>query len=222
MTTLDKIRARRLRGPIEPHQRRRLAALDPTLEDAGVWLVVPCYKVKAHILDVIAKATALGRGHRLRRRRLPGGAPGRLHRGERPRPARRGRAVGPEPGRRRGDHGRLPRGRPPRRPGAGQGGRRRPDGPRLHDPPGGSDPAGRGRLRQGQPLHLDRPPDHHAAGARVRKRGPELRGEAVDRLLEHLRPDQRLHRHRGAGGQRGDRKARCRGGSSSRPTCSIT
>ena len=32
-----------------------LRALDPTLEGAGVWLVVPCYKVKAHILDVIAK-----------------------------------------------------------------------------------------------------------------------------------------------------------------------
>ncbi len=41
-----------------PHEerRRQLLALDPTLEGAGVWLIVPCYKVKAHILDVIAKA----------------------------------------------------------------------------------------------------------------------------------------------------------------------
>ena len=29
--------------------------MDPSLEDAGVWLVVPCYKVKAHILGVIEK-----------------------------------------------------------------------------------------------------------------------------------------------------------------------
>ena len=30
----------------------------PSLEGAGVWLVVPCYKVKAHILRVIAKTPA--------------------------------------------------------------------------------------------------------------------------------------------------------------------
>ena len=36
--------------------RRRLGALEPTLEGAGVWLVIPCYKVKAHILKVIADA----------------------------------------------------------------------------------------------------------------------------------------------------------------------
>jgi dolichol-phosphate mannosyltransferase len=35
-----------------------LRAFDPTLDGAGVWLVVPCYKVKAHILDVIAKTPA--------------------------------------------------------------------------------------------------------------------------------------------------------------------
>ena len=30
----------------------------PALETAGVWLVIPCYKVKAHILSVIAQAPA--------------------------------------------------------------------------------------------------------------------------------------------------------------------
>ena len=45
------------RGAAPPAEERRrfLRALDPTLEGAGVWLVVPCYKVKAHILDVITK-----------------------------------------------------------------------------------------------------------------------------------------------------------------------
>jgi dolichol-phosphate mannosyltransferase len=43
--------------PLE-ERRRMLRAFDPTLEGAGVWLVVPCYKVKAHILDVIAKTPA--------------------------------------------------------------------------------------------------------------------------------------------------------------------
>jgi glycosyltransferase involved in cell wall biosynthesis len=56
MATLDKTAAR---GPEPIEERRRvLRALDPRLEGAGVWLVVPCYKVKAHILDVIAKAPA--------------------------------------------------------------------------------------------------------------------------------------------------------------------
>jgi glycosyltransferase involved in cell wall biosynthesis len=36
-------------------QRRALREMDPRLEAAGVWLIVPCYKVKAKILDVIAK-----------------------------------------------------------------------------------------------------------------------------------------------------------------------
>ena len=43
--------------PLE-ERRRMLRAFDPTLDGAGVWLVVPCYKVKAHILDVIAKTPA--------------------------------------------------------------------------------------------------------------------------------------------------------------------
>jgi dolichol-phosphate mannosyltransferase len=47
------------RGAAPQEERRRmLRALDPRLEGAGVWLVVPCYKVKAHILDVIAKTPA--------------------------------------------------------------------------------------------------------------------------------------------------------------------
>ena len=56
MATLDKT-APGGSQPIE-ERRRMLRALDPTLEGAGVWLVVPCYKVKAHILDVIAKTPA--------------------------------------------------------------------------------------------------------------------------------------------------------------------
>jgi len=35
-----------------------LRAFDPTLDGAGVWLIVPCFKVKAHVLDVIAKTPA--------------------------------------------------------------------------------------------------------------------------------------------------------------------
>jgi dolichol-phosphate mannosyltransferase len=48
------------RAGARPIERRLggLRALDPTLEGSGVWLVVPCYKVKAHILDVIAKTPA--------------------------------------------------------------------------------------------------------------------------------------------------------------------
>src|ERR1700761_5708115 len=56
MASLDKIAAR---GPEPIEERRRmLRAFDPTLDGAGVWLVVPCYKVKAHVLDVIAKTPA--------------------------------------------------------------------------------------------------------------------------------------------------------------------
>lgn len=56
MTSIDKI-GKGASRPIE-ERRRMLRAFDPTLEGAGIWLVVPCYKVKAHILDVIAKAPA--------------------------------------------------------------------------------------------------------------------------------------------------------------------
>jgi dolichol-phosphate mannosyltransferase len=56
MATLDKS-APGGSQPIE-ERRRMLRALDPTLEGAGVWLVVPCYKVKAHVLNVIAKTPA--------------------------------------------------------------------------------------------------------------------------------------------------------------------
>jgi glycosyltransferase involved in cell wall biosynthesis len=40
-----------------PTERTRDMGL-PALESAGVWLVIPCYKVKAHILSVLAKAPA--------------------------------------------------------------------------------------------------------------------------------------------------------------------
>lgn len=39
-------------------ERATLALAMPPLEGAGVWLVVPCYKVKAHILRVIARTPA--------------------------------------------------------------------------------------------------------------------------------------------------------------------
>ncbi|HEY0436901.1 MAG TPA: glycosyltransferase family 2 protein [Phenylobacterium sp.] len=56
MTSIDKI-ARD--APKLPEDRRRQAgARDPTLVGAGVWLVAPCYKVRNHILDVIAKTPA--------------------------------------------------------------------------------------------------------------------------------------------------------------------
>jgi glycosyltransferase involved in cell wall biosynthesis len=45
-------------GPPLEERRRMLRAFDPSLDGAGVWLVAPCYKVKAHILDVIAKTPA--------------------------------------------------------------------------------------------------------------------------------------------------------------------
>ncbi|HEY2753606.1 glycosyltransferase family 2 protein [Phenylobacterium sp.] len=53
MTSIEKI-ARRARRPTE-ERRKIVRAFEPSLEGSGVWLVVPCYRVKAHILDVIAK-----------------------------------------------------------------------------------------------------------------------------------------------------------------------
>jgi dolichol-phosphate mannosyltransferase len=44
-------------GPLSPDERQRFRhVMPPKLEGAGVWLVIPCYRVKAHILQVIAKA----------------------------------------------------------------------------------------------------------------------------------------------------------------------
>ncbi|MDB5468220.1 MAG: glycosyl transferase, group 2 family protein [Phenylobacterium sp.] len=44
-------------GPLSLNERQRLRhVMPPKLEGAGVWLVIPCYRVKAHILQVIAKA----------------------------------------------------------------------------------------------------------------------------------------------------------------------
>jgi len=53
MTSIDKIARDAQRLPED--RRRNAAAREPTLIGAGVWLVVPCYKVANHILDVIAK-----------------------------------------------------------------------------------------------------------------------------------------------------------------------
>lgn len=56
MTSIDKITRRAERLPED--RRRANWAVQPSLEHSGVWLVVPCYRVKAHILDVIRKAPA--------------------------------------------------------------------------------------------------------------------------------------------------------------------
>jgi len=41
--------------PAPPVGRRRRGAARPALEGAGVWFVIPCYKVKPFILNVLAK-----------------------------------------------------------------------------------------------------------------------------------------------------------------------
>jgi glycosyltransferase involved in cell wall biosynthesis len=53
MTSIGKIS--RSAPTVRTERRRALRDLDPSLGTAGVWLIVPCYKVKAKILDVIAK-----------------------------------------------------------------------------------------------------------------------------------------------------------------------
>ena len=56
MTSFDNI-ARE--SPLSRDERRQLMrVLPPKLEGSGVWLVIPCYRVKAHILKVIAKTPA--------------------------------------------------------------------------------------------------------------------------------------------------------------------
>ncbi|HEX3699515.1 MAG TPA: glycosyltransferase family 2 protein [Phenylobacterium sp.] len=56
MTSIDQI----ARGGPPRLDRRRgaAAARELSLEGAGVWVVVPCYRVKAHVLEVIAKTPA--------------------------------------------------------------------------------------------------------------------------------------------------------------------
>lgn len=44
-----------LRGSAQPQGERASATAAPSLDGAGVWFVVPCYKVTAHILTVLAK-----------------------------------------------------------------------------------------------------------------------------------------------------------------------
>ncbi|MGH6963324.1 MAG: glycosyltransferase family 2 protein [Phenylobacterium sp.] len=56
MSSIDKIN--RAAPTVRTERRRALRDLDPSLGAAGVWLIVPCYKVKAKILDVIAKTPA--------------------------------------------------------------------------------------------------------------------------------------------------------------------
>jgi glycosyltransferase involved in cell wall biosynthesis len=53
MNSIDQISRE---GPLSLEERRKvLRVLPPRLEGAGVWLVIPCYKVTAHILRVIEK-----------------------------------------------------------------------------------------------------------------------------------------------------------------------
>src|SRR3546814_16683703 len=54
MTSMDKITRRPT--TVREERRRALRDLDPSLGGAGVWLIVPCSKVKAKILAVIAKS----------------------------------------------------------------------------------------------------------------------------------------------------------------------
>jgi dolichol-phosphate mannosyltransferase len=54
MTSVDKIA--RTAYPLDLPGPKDMARL--SLEGSGVWLVVPCYRVKAHILNVIAKTPA--------------------------------------------------------------------------------------------------------------------------------------------------------------------
>ncbi|MDB5419359.1 MAG: glycosyl transferase, group 2 family protein [Phenylobacterium sp.] len=56
MTSIDQL----ARGGPPQIERRRQAVRpgDLSLEGAGVWLVIPCFKVKAHILRVIEKSPA--------------------------------------------------------------------------------------------------------------------------------------------------------------------
>lgn len=56
MTSIDKIS--RAAPTVREERRRALRDTDPRLEGASVWLVVPCYRVKSKILDVIAKTPA--------------------------------------------------------------------------------------------------------------------------------------------------------------------
>ena len=56
MTSIDKIA--RKGPPPQAERRRALRELEPRRDGAGVWLVVPCYKVKDKILGVIARAPA--------------------------------------------------------------------------------------------------------------------------------------------------------------------
>ncbi len=55
MTSIPQIRPA---PPTGNEHRRASRNPEPSLEGAGVWLVIPCYKVRAHILDVIAKTPA--------------------------------------------------------------------------------------------------------------------------------------------------------------------
>jgi len=56
MTSIDQIA--RQGSPPAQARRRGGRESEPSLEGAGVWLVIPCYKVTAHIERVIAKAPA--------------------------------------------------------------------------------------------------------------------------------------------------------------------
>ncbi|WP_300578027.1 glycosyltransferase family 2 protein [Phenylobacterium sp.] len=49
MSSIDQFH----RSPVPAHHDLRL--MEPALEGAGVWIVIPCYKVRDHILNVLAK-----------------------------------------------------------------------------------------------------------------------------------------------------------------------
>ncbi len=185
MTSIDKIS--RAAPSVRTERRRALRDLDPSLGTAGVWLIVPCYKVKAKILDVIAKtppwiegivcvddACPEGSGDFIEANnkdprvvvvRLPQnqGVGGATLAGYREAVARGGQVLVKVDGDDQMDLGYISH----------------LVAPIL---------LGEADYAKGKPLHLDQPPDDHAAGAGVRERRLSFRGQALHRLLEHLRP----------------------------------
>ena len=141
---------------------------------AMIAVVIPCHRVRKHVLAVLAAIGPEVRARLRGGRRLP-----RAHRRARrvrvPRPARPGDPQRAQPGRRR-RHPRGPaRGARGRRRGGGEARRRRPDGPGADPAARAADPRRRGRLRQGQPLLRARGPRGDAARPPARQRAALLR-----------------------------------------------
>jgi glycosyltransferase involved in cell wall biosynthesis len=55
---MAKVKDRTARDPATPIGERRRGGAVPALDGAGIWFVIPCFRVKGHILDVLAKTPA--------------------------------------------------------------------------------------------------------------------------------------------------------------------